>query len=169
MSIISRLLKQLLVVCALLPAVTAHAIDMAPGSQAPTFTLKSLKDKNLSLRDYRGQVVMLNFWATWCGPCRQEMPALNSLYEKYRTAGFVLLGVNVDVEPANAVRMVERLKVTYPILFDQDKTASVLYQVKAMPTTVLIDRDGKIRHVQKGYHAGYEDKYRRQVKALLTE
>jgi peroxiredoxin len=125
------LLKRLLVVFALLPCVTAHAGDMVPGSQAPSFTLKSLKEKNLSLREYRGQVIMVNFWATWCGPCRQEMPALNALYEKYRHAGFVLLGVNVDAEPANAARMVDRLKVTYPILFDREKKASLLYQVKA--------------------------------------
>ena len=166
---ISPLLKRLFVVFALLPCVTVHAGDMAPGSLAPAFTLKSLKEKNLSLREYRGQVVMINFWATWCGPCRQEMPALNALYEKYRDAGFVLLGVNVDAEPASAARMVDRLKVTYPVLFDRDKKASALYQVKAMPTTVLIDRDGKVRHIQKGYHAGYEDKYQEQVRGLLTE
>lgn len=166
---ISPLLMRWFIVLALSPWMTVHASDMAPGSLAPSFTLKSLKEKNLSLREYRGQVVMINFWATWCGPCRQEMPALNALYEKYRHAGFVLLGVNVDAEPANAAHMVNRLKVTYPILFDRDKQASVLYQVKAMPTTVLIDRDGKVRHVQKGYLTGYEEKYQEQVRGLLTE
>jgi thiol-disulfide isomerase/thioredoxin len=112
---------------------------------------------------------MVNFWATWCGPCRQEMPALNALYEKYRDAGFVLLGVNIDAQPDNAVRMMRRLRVTYPILFDIDKKASVLYDVSAMPTTVLIDRDGKVRYVRKGYLAGYEDKYRTQIRKLLEE
>lgn len=166
---ISPFLMRWFIVLMLLPCVTAHASDMVPGSLAPSFTLKSLKEKNLSLQEYRGQVVMINFWATWCGPCRQEMPALNALYEKYRHAGFVLLGVNVDAEPANAARMVDSLRVTYPILFDRDKKASVLYQIKAMPTTVLIDRDGKVRHIQKGYRTGYEDMYQEQVKGLLTE
>jgi peroxiredoxin len=147
----------------------ARATDISPGQAAPEFTLKSLKDKNLSLKELRGQVVMINFWATWCGPCRQEIPALNTLYEKYRNAGFVLLGVNVDSESANAIQMISRLKATYPILFDTDKRTSVLYQVSAMPTTVLIDRDGKVRHIQKGYVTGVESKYQVQIRELLKE
>lgn len=154
----------------LLPACLAvQAAEPEIGALAPAFTLKSLNGRNLSLREHRGRVVMLNFWATWCGPCRQEMPALNALYEKYRDAGFVLFGINVDADPATAARMTERLKIAYPILFDREKKASSLYQVNAMPMTILIDRDGKVRHVQKGYYAGYEDKYREQVRGLLTE
>lgn len=153
----------------LLSWAAAQATELAPGSQAPEFTLKSLKDKNLSLREFRGQVVMINFWATWCGPCRQEMPALNALYEKYHRAGFVLFGVNVDAESGSAVQMTGKLKVMYPILFDTEKKTSVLYQVSAMPTTVLIDRHGKVRYVQKGYLAGYEDKYQTQIRELLKE
>jgi len=147
----------------------ARAADILPGQPAPEFTLKSLKDKNLSLKELRGQVVMINFWATWCGPCRQEIPALNTLYEKYRDTGFVLLGVNVDSESANAIQMVSRLKTTYPILFDADKRASMLYQVSAMPTTILIDRDGKVRYIQKGYVTGIENKYQAQIRELLKE
>jgi peroxiredoxin len=162
-------LIQTLCVLLLSAGFAVQATEMQTGALAPAFTLKTLNDRNLSLREYRGRVVMINFWATWCGPCRQEMPALNALYEKYRDAGFVLFGINVDADPANAARMVDRLKVTYPILFDRDKKASSLYQVNAMPMTILIDRDGKIRHVQKGYHPGYEDKYREQVRGLLTE
>ena len=165
----SSILKRTLFAALLSAWVPAQAADPVPGQMAPAFTLKSLNDRNLSLHEHRGQVVMLNFWATWCGPCRQEMPALNALYEKYRDAGFVLFGINVDADPDNAARMASRLKVTYPVLIDRDKKASMLYQVKAMPMTIIIDRDGKIRHVQKGYHAGYEDKYREQVRGLLTE
>jgi peroxiredoxin len=152
-----------------MPFAPLHAAGIDPGHAAPEFTLKSLKDRNLSLKEFRGQVVMINFWATWCGPCRQEMPALNVLYEKYRHAGFVLLGVNVDSETANAVQMASKLKAAYPILFDTDKKASVLYHVSAMPTTVLIDRDGKVRYIQKGYVAGIEDKYQTQIRELLKE
>ena len=152
-----------------LPFSPVYAADISPGHLAPEFTLKSLKDKNLSLKELRGQVVMINFWAAWCGPCRQEIPVLNTLYEKYRDTGFVLLGVNVDSESANAIQMVSRLKATYPILFDADKRASVLYQVSAMPTTILIDRDGKVRYIQKGYVAGIENKYQAQIRELLKE
>ena len=81
----------------------------------------------------------------------------------------MLLGVNVDSESANAIQMVSRLKATYPILFDADKRASVLYQVSAMPTTILIDRDGKVRYIQKGYVTGIENKYQAQIRELLKE
>lgn len=139
------------------------------GSAAPEFTLKSLSGKNLRLREYRGQVVMVNFWATWCGPCRQEMPALNRLYEKYRDAGFVLFGVNVDADSASAGQMARKLKVTYPILLDEQKKISELYQVTAMPMTILIDRDGKIRYRHKGYLTGYENQYQTEIRELLKE
>ena len=152
-----------------LPFTLLYAADISPGQQAPEFTLKSLKDRNLSLKELRGQVVMINFWATWCAPCRQEIPALNTLYEKYRDTGFVLLGVNVDTESVNAIQMASKLKATYPILFDTDKRASVLYQVSAMPTTILIDRDGKVRYIQKGYVTGIENKYQAQIRELLKE
>jgi peroxiredoxin len=166
---ISRLLMPLVVASLLWPGAAIQASEIAPGQAAPTFTLKSQSGKNLSLREYRGQVIMINFWATWCGPCRQEMPALNALYEKYRSAGFMLFGVNVDGESANAAQMADRLKVSYPILFDTDKRASALYRIDAMPMTVLVDRDGKIRYVQPGYRAGYEEKYQAEIRELLRE
>ena len=75
---------------------------LAPAALAPDFTLRTLDGQNLRLHEQRGQVVLVNFWATWCGPCRQEMPHLNKLYDKYRASGFVLLGVNVDDDAAQA-------------------------------------------------------------------
>jgi len=166
---ISQLSMRLLIVCLLWPGATSLASDIASGQSAPGFTLKSLSGKNLSLNEYRGQVVMINFWATWCGPCRQEMPALNALYDKYRSAGFMLFGVNVDAEFAGAAQMASKLKVRYPILLDTDKKASALYRINTMPMTVLVDRDGKIRYVQPGYRAGYEDKYQTQIREMLRE
>lgn len=163
------LLGRWFVVFWMLSATPAQAVEIVPGAVAPEFTLKSQKGPNLSLKEYRGQVVMINFWATWCGPCRQEMPALNALYEKYRRAGFVLFGVNVDADSAKAAQMADRLQVTYPILFDTDKKASVLYQINAMPMTIIIDRDGNVRYLKKGYRAGYEENYQAQIRGLLTE
>jgi peroxiredoxin len=166
---VSRLAMRLVAAFLLLSWTVTQAAELALGGQAPEFTLKSLKDKNLALREFRGQVVMINFWATWCGPCRQEMPVLNVLYEKYRRDGFVLFGINIDADSGNAAQMASKLKVTYPILFDTEKKTSMLYQVSAMPTTVLIDRSGKVRYVQKGYLTGYEDKYQTQIRKLLKE
>ncbi len=148
----------------LCPCLSAYAVD-----SAPDFALKSLSGENLRLREYRGNVVMINFWATWCGPCRQEMPALSRLYDKYRSAGFMLFGVNVDADPSAANQMVKKLRVTYPILIDTEKQASELYRVNAMPMTVLIDRDGKVRYLHKGYVAGYENDYQAEIRQLLKE
>ncbi len=139
------------------------------GSPAPDFTLKSRGGANLRLSEEIGNVVMVNFWATWCGPCRQEMPMLDEIYERYQPAGFQLLGVNIDDDSGKAERMATDLGVSFPLLFDNDKTVSRLYDVRAMPVTVLIDRDGVVRHVHHGYRPGFEDAYIAQVRDLLTE
>jgi thiol-disulfide isomerase/thioredoxin len=110
---------------------------------------------------------MINFWATWCGPCRQEMPHLNRLYEKYRASGFVLLGVNVDDDARNATDVAAKLGLKFPVLLDTDKKVSRLYDLATMPSTVLIDRDGKVRYIHRGYLTGYEDAYDRQIRELL--
>ena len=112
---------------------------------------------------------MVNFWATWCGPCRQEMPHLNRLYEKYKSSGFVLLGVNVDEDPRRPPSVAAKLGVTFPVLLDTDKQVSRLYDLSAMPSTVLIDRDGSVRYIHRGYRDGYEDTYDKQIRELLKE
>lgn len=142
---------------------------LAPSAAAPDFTLRSNAGRNLRLSEQRGQVVMVNFWATWCGPCKVEMPHLVRIYEKYRNAGFQLFGVNVDEDPKAAVALAARLGITFPVLFDSDKTVSRLYALDSMPTTVLIDRDGKVRHVHRGYREGVEVTYERQVRDLVKE
>lgn len=148
---------------------SAPAAMPSAGSIAPGFTLKSNSGKNLKLGDFRGQVVMINFWATWCGPCRQEMPHLNRLHERYRKAGFVLLGVNIDDQPKAARDMAQRLGVVFPVLFDTDKRVSRLYDVAAMPSSLLIDRDGRVRYVHLGYRSGYEIQYDTQIRELLKQ
>ena len=157
------LLFVLFCVAGLTQAVAAEPV------MAPDFALKSDSGRNLRLREMRGQVVMINFWATWCGPCREEMPKLQQLYGKYHTTGFILLGINIDDKSANAVRMARKLGVTFPVLFDQGKEVSKLYQVDAMPSTVLIDRDGKTRYRHRGYKSGYEDTYQTEIRELLKE
>ena len=139
------------------------------GQDAPDFALKSASGSNLRLSEYRGDVVMINFWATWCGPCRQEMPLLNDLYARYNRVGFSLLGVNIDDDSSRALEMAEELGVSFPVLLDERKEVSKLYQVEAMPVTVLVDREGKVRHVHLGYKPGYEEKYLTQIRALLRE
>ena len=139
------------------------------GQEAPDFVLKSAAGTNLRLSEYRGDVVMINFWATWCGPCRQEMPLLDDLYDRYQRVGFNLLGVNIDDDAGRAMQMVDELGVTFPVLFDEKKEVSKLYQVEAMPVTILVDRHGTVRHVHLGYKPGYEEKYLTEIRTLLRE
>jgi peroxiredoxin len=140
---------------------------IAPTTPAPDFSLHAMGGPNMRLQDQRGRVVMVNFWATWCAPCQQEMPHLNRLYQKYRSSGFVLLGVNVDEDSSKAADVAAKLGITFPVLLDADKRVSKLYDLSTMPSTVLIDRDGKVRFVHRGYLAGYEDAYEKQIRELL--
>ncbi|MEL7537404.1 MAG: TlpA disulfide reductase family protein [Pseudomonadota bacterium] len=151
----------------LLPAIAAA--DIADERTAPNFTLESFSGETLSLDSFRGDVVMINFWATWCGPCREEMPILDELYSRYQRAGFQLLGVNIDDEPQRAKDMIAELGVSFPVLFDSSKEVSELYAVQAMPVSVMVDRDGVIRYVHHGYKPGYEDKYLDQIRELIRE
>jgi peroxiredoxin len=150
-------------------AATSLASSDLTGQAAPDFALKSSSGDNVRLSEYRGDVVMVNFWATWCGPCRQEMPLLDELYSRYERVGFSLLGVNIDDDSRKAMNMVSELGVSFPVLFDARKEVSKLYKVEAMPVTVLIDREGTVRYVHHGYKPGYEDKYLDQIRSLLRE
>jgi peroxiredoxin len=150
-------------------AASSLASSGLEGQTAPDFALKSSTGENLRLSEYRGDVVMINFWATWCGPCRQEMPLLDELYSRYNRVGFNLLGVNIDDDSRRAMQMVEELGVNFPVLFDASKEVSKLYEVEAMPVTVIVDRQGTVRYVHHGYKPGYEDKYLDQIRSLLRE
>lgn len=136
---------------------------------APDFTLTSRDGQTVSLSELKGQVVMINFWATWCGPCRQEMPLLEQLYTRYEGLGFTLLGVNIEEDSKLADRFLEETPVTFPILFDPENGVSKLYNVSAMPSTVLVDRAGNVRYLHHGYQPGYENEYQNQIRALVRE
>ena len=150
-------------------AASSIASSGLEGQPAPDFALKSSTGENMRLSEYRGDVVMINFWATWCGPCRQEMPLLDELYSRYQRVGFNLLGVNIDDDSRRAMQMIEELGVNFPVLFDARKEVSKLYEVEAMPVTVIVDRAGTVRYIHHGYKPGYEDKYLDQIRSLLRE
>jgi thiol-disulfide isomerase/thioredoxin len=136
---------------------------------APDFTLKSAGGENLRLSEFRGEVVLINFWASWCGPCREEMPLLDQLHNRYQSLGFTVLGVNVEEDPHKALRLLKDLHVSFPVLFDDQSTVSRLYDIVAMPSTVLVDRNGNMRYLHKGYQPGLEDVYAQQVRELVRE
>ena len=164
----SRLRRHLTLLPLALAAGSA-SVAAVPSGAAPDFTLRTADGRNLRLQELRGQVVMVNFWATWCGPCKVEMPHLNSLYEKYKGAGFTLLGVNVDEDQRAAIGLAQRMGLHFPVLLDADKKVSRQYDLSTMPSTVLIDRDGQVRHVHRGYRDGYERTYDQQIRDLLKE
>lgn len=147
---------------------TPLCADVGQG-QAPDFTLKSQSGDNLKLSELRGEVVMINFWASWCGPCRQEMPKLEELYARYKPLGFTVLGVNIEEDPSKAKALLKDVGVSFPVLFDTQNEVSRLYQVAAMPSTVLVDRDGNMRYLHKGYQPGLEQQYQEQIRTLIKE
>ena len=148
-------------------ATSANALSV--GDAAPDFALTTLDGKNVRLKEFRGQVVLVNYWASWCGPCRQEMPLLEDMYKKYNKLGFTILGVNVEQDNSKAKAYLRDVSVTFPILLDPQNIASKLYNVNAMPTTIIVDRNGKIRFSHEGYKPGYEETYKKQIKELIKE
>lgn len=149
--------------------VTLPALAGELSGPAPTFSLQSRAGDTVSLAGLRGDVVMINFWATWCGPCRQEMPHLEALHQRYHDLGFTLLGVNVEENSRLSDKFLEETPVTFQILFDPQNSVSNLYDVVAMPSTVLVDREGNMRYIHHGYQPGYENEYQSQIRALLRE
>jgi peroxiredoxin len=112
---------------------------------APEFSLPDINGKKISLSDFKGKVILLNFWATWCGPCTAEMPSLNRLYAAFKNDGFVVLAVSIDPSDKPVRSFVSAKGITFPVLMDPDKEAYFdLYAVFALPTSFLIDRKGMI-------------------------
>jgi peroxiredoxin len=161
-----RFLKQTAMALVLL-AGTAFAADA--GGPAPSFTLAALTGQQAALSQYKGQVVMVNFWATWCGPCQQEMPLLDQMYKKYKPAGFTLIGVNVDKEAPPVRELMARKPVSFPVLLDPANQVSKAYHVDEMPSSVLIDRKGEIRYIHRGYRPGDENEYQDRIRQLIRE
>lgn len=116
------------------------------GFRAPGFVVPTLDDQNLSLAGYRGKVVMINFWATWCIPCRVEMPSMENLYEKYRGKGFEILAVSGGESKSVVQPFVENLKLSFPILLDEEFEVHGEYEINAIPSTFLVDKSGMITH-----------------------
>lgn len=146
-----------------------YAASKLKGLEAPDFVLKSLSGENIRLSEFRGQVVMINFWASWAGPSRMEMPRLEKIAATYRSSGFVLLGVNMDDTEASATNFANAYGITYPLLLDLRKEVVREYAVETVPVTVLVDRGGSVRFVHKDYRVGAEQTYVSEIRALLKE
>lgn len=166
-------LHSFVMACCFLTAATLgfspQAAANAERKIAPDFTLPSKDSGNLRLSEQRGNIVMVNFWASWCGPCREELPEMEVLYQEYADMGFEILAVNVDDEASKADILLNDIEVSFPVLYDTAGDVSKLYDVSAMPTTVIIDRDGNQRLLHLGYRSGDEVKYDKAIRMLLRE
>jgi len=154
-------------------AVLCLALSLSPaqaGNDAPSFTLKDLNRQQVSLSDYRGSVVLVNFWATWCGPCKQEMPHLDKMNTEFGSQGFVVLSISTDdARKSSQVKSYIRARqYGFTVLLDTESTAISQYNPsKSLPYTALIDRQGKIHKIFQGYTPGEEVELRAEVKKLV--
>ena len=147
------------------------ALATSSSGPAPAFQLSGRGGKTIDLSQFKGQVVMINFWASWCGPCREEMPLLEDIYKKYKPMGFTMLAVNVEPDTKAADAWLGKLAkpVTFPIAYDVDSKVSKLYKVETMPSTVIVDRKGNVRALHRGYKDGDENFYLTQIRSMLKE
>ena len=145
------------------------ASSVSAADTAKDFTLKSSTGDNLRLQELRGNIVLMNFWASWCAPCRKELPYLESLQQEFKDLGFTVLAVNIDEDSSKASLLLNDISVSFPVVYDPKGDVSKLYDVQAMPTTVFIDRNGEQRLIHPGYKSGDELKYRKIIKALIRE
>lgn len=123
---------------------------MQEGESATNFSLAALGGGDIALADYEGQVVVMNFWATWCPPCRAEMPGLNRFYETHKDEGLVVLAINGQENEATVRPFIEANNFTFPVLLDLQGSVARQYTTRSFPTTFIIDRNGIIQHVQVG-------------------
>lgn len=143
----------------------------APAANAaPDFALRDLSGRTVRLSDHRGDVVLINFWATWCVPCAAELPHLERMYKKYAGRGLVVLAISMDgpESSANVPSHARRHRLTFPVLLDQETRVVGAYNPKRnAPFTVLIGRDGAVARTREGYHAGDEVAVESEITALL--
>jgi peroxiredoxin len=130
------------------------------------FTLKDINGRDVALTDYKGKVILLDFWATWCAPCKIEIPGFVELYKKYKSSGFVVLGVSMDDDPAAVKPFSQKLKMNYPVLFGAGRDdLQNAYPSPGLPTSFIIDRDGRICAQHTGFAS--KEQFEREIKPLM--
>ena len=139
------------------------------GKDAPDFVLKASDGANLRLSEFRGQVVLVNFWARWAGDTHREMRALDKINTTYQRAGLVVLGISIDEDLRRAQEFADSMKVSYPIMFDTGSDIGRDYQLAKMPVTLLVDRSGVVRFSHIGFKRGDDRMYLEQIRELLRE
>jgi peroxiredoxin len=154
------------------PKAPAIALN-GPLARAPfplDFTLPNLHGSSVRLADFRGQVVLVNFWATWCYPCRTEMPSMEAAYQEYKQRGFTILAISSDVHGSAAVTpFVQASSLTFPVLLDPQNTVGTHLQVRGIPMSYLLDKQGRIVGMELGAKNWHSTTMRQLIEQLLEE
>ncbi len=152
----------------LLGTFTSHALAIGTGTLAPEIGLKDLSGRGVSIASLKGKVVLVDFWASWCSPCREELPVLESLYKKYRGKGFEIVAVNQDQSADNVRRFLSSTPLSFRVVHDRGGAVADRYAPAKMPSSFLIDRKGIVRHVHAGFRLADRDALDKQISALLA-
>jgi cytochrome c biogenesis protein CcmG, thiol:disulfide interchange protein DsbE len=150
-----------------LSSLPASALDA--GAKMPEIGLTDLSGKTVNVASLAGKVVVIDFWATWCAPCKEELPVLQKLYKKYAAQGLVVVGVSVDKDAANIPSFLKKLGVTFPVVHDANHQVSGRYQPPRMPSSYIVDRKGIVRYVHGGFRADDAAVFEKQIKELLAK
>lgn len=137
------------------------------GSKATDFTLMTFEGKKVTLSKQKGKVILLDFWASWCVPCKEELPLLDNLQNVYGKKGFRVLAVNIDNKPKNALKFLEQYFIKLTSLWDENKQVVAAYDVETMPTSLIIDKEGIIRYIHSGFIPDDIHKYKEEIEILL--
>ncbi|MCO6430085.1 MAG: TlpA family protein disulfide reductase [Deltaproteobacteria bacterium] len=148
-----------------LTAISAFALDV--GATAPEFSLPTRDGKQVTLSDLRGKVVYLDFWASWCGPCKRSLPWMNKLKRQFGEERLHVLAVNLDTDKDDAERLLKETASNIPVAFDAAGSVAELYRLTTMPTSFLIDGSGKVLQVYEGFHEKDEEKIESAIKEQL--
>lgn len=143
------------------------ALAVDKGQTAPEIALKDLGGNTVKLSSLKGKVVLVDFWASWCAPCRESMPFLEKLSKSYRDKGLVVLGVNIDNDAAAARKFLKELPVSFSVVNDTEKSVAKAYAPPTMPSSYLIDRQGKVHVVHAGFRRSDAAKLEAEIKSLL--
>ena len=148
-------------------AIVTPALALDRGARAPEIGLDDQSGDGVRIAGFRGKVVLVDFWASWCEPCRQELPALDELYKRYKQRGVVVVGVNIDRQIGNMRSFLRRTPVSFPVVHDPRHRVAGRYSPPRMPSSYLVDQCGIVRYVHEGYRRGDERTLGRKIDELL--
>ncbi|MGB5812669.1 MAG: TlpA disulfide reductase family protein [Polyangiales bacterium] len=161
--------KALVSLCLACVLTASPVLALAPGDKPPPIDLPDQRGERVNLDQLRGKVVLIDFWASWCGPCRQEMPLLEALHRKYGSQGLVIVGVNIDNQDRKMANFLKATPVTFRQVRDKKLQVASRYEPATMPSSYFIARDGRIRMVHEGFRKKDAEVLEAEIKVLLAE